>query len=278
MLNNLSLESPHGRRMAQGHPMQVFSPLGHEEEDRFSDWQPDPKRRRFDRVPAGYVTTVRAAPPRQSNGPATPFPFGQHSQITQPRPFVPGQGTVQLRKPSLPHATELVRTVHGQSNYPTTMAPPPRPGMGYSQHRTSYGHVRAHGQDLSLTLPPLQTNTSASHPEIQSAGSALASAGLVTPFGRDVDKRSAAQIIMDVPFMHKIHTLRSLATPLPLKVGNGSRGAIVAVEGDGPGVAADDLGELGVVAHGGRDDDLAALVVVGDDRRHGVTHHLHVVA
>ena len=42
----------------------------------------------------------------------------------------------------------------------------------------------------------------------------------------------------------------------------------VGVEPDRRGVAADDLGKLDVVAHRGRDDDLAALVVVGDDRGH----------
>ena len=42
----------------------------------------------------------------------------------------------------------------------------------------------------------------------------------------------------------------------------------VGLEPDRRGVAADDLGKLDVVAHRRRDDDLAALVVVGDDRGH----------
>ena len=44
--------------------------------------------------------------------------------------------------------------------------------------------------------------------------------------------------------------------------------ALPSVERDRAGVAADDLAELGVVAHRGRDDHLATLVVVGHHRRH----------
>ena len=40
------------------------------------------------------------------------------------------------------------------------------------------------------------------------------------------------------------------------------------LEADRRGVAADHFGKLGVVAHRGRDEDLAALVVIGDDSRH----------
>ena len=94
---------------------------------------------------------------------------------------------------------------------PGPMAPPPRPGVGYQQHRLSQGH---HPHDRSLTLPPLQTG----------AGSGGA---FIAP---DSDKTAEEQI-MNISFKYKIKVLCQVAPPAPKSTG-GPRGPLIAVEGD----------------------------------------------
>lgn len=150
---------------------------------------------RYGAVPAG--TPV---------GPGTPFPFAQASH-PHPQMFAPAHvsTTTHTRRESLPG-------LRGVVSPPGPMAPPPRPGMGYQQHRMSQGHITP---DRSLQLPPLQTG---------SIGSAPASAKL--PVGQSVD-----EAIMSMPFEAKLAILRKIAPPKALDK-SAPRGPLIAIEGD----------------------------------------------
>ncbi|KAK4988689.1 RuvB ATP-dependent DNA helicase pontin [Elasticomyces elasticus] len=211
LTNNLSLDSPYARRFGHQYmPPSGPSPRG-EDRDGVGPLSPDPKRRRFnDHGP--YPQPVRVfPPPRQQGGPGTPFPFA------------PAPGHV--RRESLPKPERLLRG--SITSPPGAMGPPPRPGMGYHQHRLSQGH------DLSLTLPPLQTGGS-SNPTPGGAG--VASAGTE-------QARSVEAMVMSMPFIGKIKVLGRIAPPLrtpgPTSPAGSTRGAIVAIEGDDPDAVAE---------------------------------------
>ena len=163
---------------------------------------PDAKRRRFN-VDQG-PTFSRVMPPHYgvnhpgtAVGPGTPFPFGQ---VPPPHPYPPG--AVHVRRESLP-------TINGVVNPPNPMGPPPRPGMGYSQHRLSQGHIPL---DRSLTLPPLQT----ARPEATRAAT---------------EDKSVEEQIMGISFRYKIKVLHQVAPPA-MKAEQLARGPLIAVEGD----------------------------------------------
>lgn len=253
MLNNLSLSSPQSRRIAPGPGQQyVYPPIPREEEDRFPP-TPDAKRRRFDRPQGGFATVPRAVPQRPGTGPGTPFPFPPQHPMTPSRAY-PQVVPSNSRRVSLPHATELIRApTHGQMGFPAAMSPPPRPGMGYSQHRMSQGRQ---GQDHNLTLPPLQTVNVPARMDYPSADSAGPSSGLATGIP---DTRTIAEIIMDIPFEQKINILSRVAHPPTIIPGDGLRGAVVAIEGDDPEVAKELCDWLGDFLGKDKEVDIAVL-------------------
>lgn len=189
-----------------------MSPNNHhlDERDEVGPLSPETKRRRFNGEHPAAVH--RAMPPRYAGvppgaqvGPGTPFPFGQPQP--QHHPFQPANAVAVAhnRRESLPG-------LRGMVSPPGPMAPPPRPGMGYQQHRLSQGHI---APDRSLTLPPLQTATA-------NGGPATAKA---TP-GKTVE-----EIVMDLPFQYKLSVLRKITPPKPLSK-DAPRGPLIAVEGD----------------------------------------------
>jgi hypothetical protein len=92
------------------------------------------------------------------------------------------------------------------------MAPPPRPGMGYLQHRMSQGHLTP---DRSLQLPPLQTGASNSAP-----------LSAKHPTSQSID-----EVIMNMPFEAKLEVLRKIAPP-KAHDHTTPRGPLIAIEGD----------------------------------------------
>lgn len=214
ILQDLSFQSPSVARNARQFSSSTMSPAysSHiDERDDLGSLSPDPKRRRFNAEHQGVVQ--RAMPPRythavpQSNavGPGTPYPFGTPPP---PHPYPPA-----ARRESLPG-------LRGVVSPPGPMAPPPRPGVGYQQHRLSQGHM-AH--DRSLILPPLQTNatpTAATEPAPPNTASRNSS-------------KTIEEIIADIPFSYKIKVLGRIAPPAPLSKDR-LRGPLVAVEGDNP--------------------------------------------
>ncbi|KAF2169817.1 hypothetical protein M409DRAFT_64818 [Zasmidium cellare ATCC 36951] len=207
VLRDLSLQSPAARRLGKQFPSSNMSPLHAHPDDR-DDLGPlsqDLKRRRYNGEHAPTLsrampTRYAAAPAAPQSGPGTPFPFAQ----APPHPYPPG--AAHSRRESLPG-------LRGMVSSPGAMAPPPRPGPGYQQHRLSQGHIP---HDRSLTLPPLQTSTTANVP------SALATAGA---------GKTAKEQIMNLDFRHKISVLRRVAPPTPLKK-SALRGPLLVVEGD----------------------------------------------
>ncbi|KAL9089131.1 MAG: hypothetical protein Q9165_005944, partial [Trypethelium subeluteriae] len=131
MLNNLSLQSPQGRRIHRPGPVPTaaIQAAALRERQQDTDVQmtsPDAKRRRYDQ---GAYNPMGRRPQ-----PGTPYPFP-----------VASPNSSGSRRESLPRVDTLLR---GSSpNGP--MGPPPRPG----HHPGSY-------PDLSLNLPPLQNTTS----------------------------------------------------------------------------------------------------------------------
>ena len=206
IFRDLSLQSPAGQYMGRHHST-TMSPhqLGHlDERDDLGPLSPGNKRRRFngDHPP----TVTRAVPPRYSvvqpgvvSGPGTPYPF-----VT-----APPQHPYQLAVVDNHNRRESLPGLRGVVSPPGPMAPPPRPGMGYQQHRMSQGHIT---QDRSLTLPPIQTG----HAEPAEASA-------------DVN-RSADDMIMSVPFRYKIQVLSQVAPPAA-RTGV-QRGPLIAIEGD----------------------------------------------
>lgn len=189
---------------------------GHvDERDDIGPLSPDIKRRRFNGDHQPSVT--RSMPPRYGNappgvpvGPGTPFPFGQ---APPPHPYPPA--VAHIRRESLPG-------LRGMVSPPGPMPPPPRPGMGYQQHRMSQGHIP---HDRSLTLPPLQTGSIS----LPSGAGAIAGSG-----------KNAEEQIMNMPFRYKVKVLGQVAPPAV--IGKDSpRGPLVAVEGDN----AEAVAELG---------------------------------
>ena len=129
MLNNLNLNSPHGRRNHRPGPVPTAAiqaaALRERQEPDAPMTSPDAKRRRYDGAPFH--------PAGRRPQPGTPYPF----------PAVSPSGH-DPRRESLPRVDTILRgSLPG-----STMGPPPRPG----QHSGSH-------PDLSLNLPPLQ-NTS----------------------------------------------------------------------------------------------------------------------
>ncbi|KAK6440982.1 slightly ste11-like protein [Oleoguttula sp. CCFEE 5521] len=207
ILRDLSLQSPAARRMrqyamtpSQHHPNETIETIG--------PLSPDAKRRRFNEHPPQQLH--RAMPPRYPTappqiihpGPGTPFPFGPNQQsyaYAQPPPS-------HMHRDSLPG-------LRGMVSAPGPMPPPPRPGMGYQQHRMSQG-----GPDRSLTLPPLQTGTPLHHQPLHSV--------VATP------RTSIAKPVDgDLPFRYKLDVLRQIAPPAPIEKGR-SRGPLISVEGE----------------------------------------------
>ena len=234
ILRNLSLQSPAARRNGRSYQSNM-SPSQNDhmiERDDLGPLSPDNKRRRFN---GDHGTSVsRAMPPRYGVhhpgtvvGPGTPFPFGQAPPL---HPYPPA--AVHARRESLPG-------LRGVVSPPGPMAPPPRPGMGYQQHRLSQGHVP---QDRSLTLPPLQT----ARPEPST--SAVASG------------RTSEEQIMSLDFRYKIKVLSQIAPPAT-KAKEHPRGPLIAVEGDSAEAAKEFAGWLSDMLNGS--DDLAARVVDG---------------
>jgi len=233
MMNNLSLDSPN-RRVPPAQPVQSFV-QARSPQDMVPPMASDMKRRRVDKVAAypGNVPQLRANTQRIPNGPGTPFPFSaqQQQQIMSPVRQHAGGPTAQpppeFRPVSLPPATDLIRGPPPQGPHAVAMAPPPRPGMGYSQHRASAGRLSL-AHDLNLTLPPLQTNGPPMRPDIMSAAS-VASAGPPTATLRRPDPRSATEIVMSMSILDKLAVFRKLYMKLPSPT---KRATIVAVEGD----------------------------------------------
>ena len=189
------------------HQLSNMSPNQHsyaDERDDLGSLSPENKRRRFNGDHGTTVNRVNpprygAAPPGAVVGPGTPFPFGQGPP--PPHPYPPAIAAV--RRESLPG-------LRGVVSPPGPMAPPPRPGMGYQQHRLSQGHLT---HDRSLTLPPLQT----AH-----QGSSTGTAG---------GGKTAEEQIMSIGFRYKIKVLSQVAPPAP-KSNEAPRGPLIAVEGD----------------------------------------------
>ena len=205
VLRDLNLQSPAARRNGRSYQSNM-SPSQNDhmvERDGLGPLSPDNKRRRFN---GDHGTSVsRAMPPRyganhpgMTVGPGTPFPFGQ---APPPQPYPPA--AVHARRESLPG-------LRGVVSPPGPMAPPPRPGMGYQQHRLSQGHLP---HDRSLTLPPLQTG----HPE--------------PPTSTVVAVKTAEEQIMNMDFRYKIKVLSQIAPPA-MKSKEQPRGPLIAVEGD----------------------------------------------
>ncbi|KAK6433725.1 slightly ste11-like protein [Oleoguttula sp. CCFEE 5521] len=206
ILRDLSLQSPAARRMRQ----YAMTPSQHHPDDTMETigpLSPDAKRRRFNEHPPQQLHRTMpprypTAPPQNIHpGPGTPFPFGPTQQ-----PSVYAQAPSHLRRDSLPG-------LRGMVSAPGPMPPPPRPGMGYQQHRMSQG-----GPDRSLTLPPLQTGTPIHH---QPSHSAVATPR--TSIAKPVD--------VDLPFRYKLDVLRQIAPPAPIEKGR-SRGPLVSIEGE----------------------------------------------
>lgn len=128
---------------------------------------------------------------------------------------------------------------------PGAMAPPPRPIMGYQQHRLSQGHVP---HDRSLTLPPLQTNSASGGPPSSTTTATPATA------------KSATDQIMNMEFWHKVKVLHQIAPPTPVRRA-ALRGPFVAIEGDNH----EAVKGLGVWLSDtlGRGDDLSVKLLEG---------------
>ncbi|PPJ56337.1 hypothetical protein CBER1_00680 [Cercospora berteroae] len=210
VLRNLSLQSPAARRHGR-FPGNAMSINHHDERDDLGPLSPELKRRRYNNNndhPATMASRappsrfVAAPPPGPHGGPGTPFPF---NQPPAPHPY----------PPAAPHGRrESLPGLRGVVSPPGPMAPPPRPGPGYAQHRLSQGHAGPH--DRSLTLPPLQTHSASVAP-----GPMTSSGGV----------KSAKESIMTLDFWYKINVLGKVAPPAPVRKAN-PRGPLVAIEGD----------------------------------------------
>ena len=215
VLKELSLQSPAARRAGKFHPVSGMAAHynGHvDDRDDVGPLSPDMKRRKYNNghpEPAGRAMPPRygAGPPGTQVGPGTPFPFA-HSQMPPPPPPPPQYAftdAVHDRRESLPG-------LRGVVNAPAPLGPPPpRPGMGYQQHRLSQGHFP---HDRSLTLPPLQINTQP-HPHTSPS-----TAG-----------KTAEEQILALPFKYKIKVLCQVAPPASRRA-DLPRGPLIAVEGD----------------------------------------------
>ncbi|KAI5235176.1 hypothetical protein E4T43_09459 [Aureobasidium subglaciale] len=262
MLNNLSLSSPHPRNMANGRSSQPYMTQRGEDEHS-SILSPDSKRRRFESPQGTYVMSTRTMPPRQNAGPGTPFPFGpqgqpslqQGQQMGPPHQFAPPPGTQHLRRESLPRPTDLLRGPVP----PNMMGPPPRPGLGYSQHRASQGQ-RPGGPELSLTLPPLKVGTMSGPPTSTRSGPGQLPSGNKGSDSKEPDRRSVGEIIMSMSFMAKVQILGRVA-PLSATSENKPRGTIIAIEGDDPEAARNVTDWLEEFL--GREGDMVVKVVDG---------------
>lgn len=215
----------------------------HEERDDIGPLSPDIKRRRFN-GDSHQPTVQRVMPPRYTNvhagtavGPGTPFPFNQaqnqHPQIYSPASASPAS---HVRRESLPG-------LRGVVSAPGPMAPPPRPGPGYQQHRMSQGHVT---HDRSLQLPPLQTgHTNGTLPSAKSAPS-----------------HSVEEVIMSMPFEAKLAILRKIAPPKALKK-DSPRGPLIVIEGDNASAVKDLAKWLSDTLH--KDNELNVKLLDGPD-------------
>lgn len=208
ILRDLTLQSPAARQLRGSQTTNAMA-ANHrgsltEERDNVGPLSPETKRRRFNDEQPSTVQRVMpprysAAPPRVAFGPGTPFPF------TQPPPpahaYPPA--VAAPRRESLPG-------IRGVVSPPGPLAPPPRPGMGYQQHRLSQGHIP---QDRSLTLPPLQTRNASITENTPGSG------------------KTADEQIMNISFRYKIKVLSQVAPPAT-KTKSAPRGPLIAVEGD----------------------------------------------
>lgn len=217
---------------------------------------PDPKRRRYTENAASTdASPSRPIMHRQGNGPGTPYPYATFSRTSPQRVYHhPGQGT--MRRASLPRADEMMRAPPPPySGAHPSMGPPPRPRMGYAQHRVSSG--RPSGHDLSVVLPPLQPINVAHRPDMATYTGPLQSAGL-TPHTRINDVQRTPEAL---PFLAKIETLGQVAAKLPPIMESGVRTAVIAVEGDDPAAAKELADWLGGCL--GADKDMNLTVMDG---------------
>lgn len=182
-----------------------MSPGYANERDEVGSLSPELKRRRVNGDRPSPVT--QSMPPcycpQPTGGPiglGTPFPFG-HCSLQHPYP----PAVAQIRRDSLPG-------LRGMASLQSPMAPPPRPELGYQQHRMSQGHIP---QDRSLTLPPLQP------------GSMSGPSG-VAPL--PASPKSTEEQIGSISFRYKVKVLGQVAPPAVLR--GITRGPLIAVEGD----------------------------------------------
>ena len=193
-------------------------PNHHHPEDRddLGPLSPDMKRRRFNGEQQQHHQQPmihRVMPPRYGAvpagapvGPGTPFLFGQ-TPHQNPQMYVPAHAASasQPRRESLPG-------LRGVVSPPGPMAPPPRPDMGYLQHRMSQGHLTP---DRSLQLPPLQTGVSNSAPLS----------------AKHLPSQTVDESIMNMPFEAKLEVLRKIAPPKAHDHIT-PRGPLIAIEGN----------------------------------------------
>ncbi|GAB7362534.1 hypothetical protein MBLNU230_g2852t2 [Neophaeotheca triangularis] len=219
VLRDLSIQSPAAARSTRQFPANAMSPMYSphvDERDELGPLSPDLKRRRFNVEHQGVMQ--RTMPQRYTHamaqgspgGPGTPFPFGAPPP---PHPYPPAVS----RRESLPG-------LRGVVSPPGPMATPPRPGMGYSQHRLSQGHM-AH--DRSLILPPLQTNST------PTATSQTPTTAAPPNTSSRNSSKTIEEIIAGIAFNYKIKVLGRIAPPAPLRKET-PRGPLIAVEGDNP--------------------------------------------
>nr|POE83327.1 repressor of filamentous growth 1 [Quercus suber] len=218
-LRELSLRSPSGHQISHGATNLNMSPSQFHADDQRENWPgtPDWKRRRMSTMSIVTDQPDMGAHPTQSRyvtqgtpvSQGTPLSFRQeqgfhiHHPSKRPHPLALDQG----RRESLPSVRSVV-------NSPAMMAPPPKPVVGYQQHRLAQGHVT---HDRSLTLPPLQTGRSPND-----TTSAVGTAG---------STQLLEEQIMMMPFRHKIMVLGRIARPACAD-DKDARGPLIAIEGD----------------------------------------------
>ncbi|KXL43134.1 hypothetical protein M433DRAFT_162477 [Acidomyces richmondensis BFW] len=220
VLRDLSLLSPATRCPRKSSP-NIVPPKNNRyvpEHGEFGPLSPETKRQRFNSDQPQQCTQIgsscyESSPQGGPGAPGASFSFNQ-----APSSLQYSQTEVQVRSETLPGLRGIVGP-------PGTMGPPPRPLMGYEQHRLSQGHI---SHDRSLTLPPLQTGG------LSGAYGATAIVG---------SGKSAEEQIMSIDFQYKIKVLSQVAPPA--MISETSRGPFIAIEGEDPSAVV----ELGIWLH-----------------------------
>ena len=194
--------------------MSVTSRAHSDDREDMGPGSPNTKRRRYNGEPVPTLTRMLPTryPPTPPGVPVaigTPVTYGPSPTYSYP------PAAAFSRRDSVPNFRGMVSpTGH--------MAPPPRPVIGYQQHRLSQGHGP---HDRSLTLPPLKTDTLRVEPGASSAA---------------ITNQTAEEQIMSLDFRQKVQILGRIAPPSPVTK-SAVRGPLVAIEGDNP----DAVKELG---------------------------------